>query len=203
LEIDVIVYLGVIGSGKSYSTMRDVEKGYLNFNFADEVRSVTWDLLGWKPQDEEQYEYFKKSTISNKITYTKNSEDVGNALIIKSLFYEGNPLTGRELLIKIGDGFRDRFYENIWVDLWKKRVNESGSNKIVISDCRYLNEVFNILNQVNFNSKFIFCDYKSNRYEIIDSKSEWLAQQLLNRYKDQEEIDPNVFYEIYKNFKRS
>ena len=106
--------------------MRDVEKGYLNFNFADEVRSVTWDLLGWKPQDEEQYEYFKKSTISNKITYTKNSEDVGNALIIKSLFYEGNPLTGRELLIKIGDGFRDRFYENIWVDLWKKRFRRSN-----------------------------------------------------------------------------
>src|SRR5690606_27151711 len=105
--------------------------------------------------------------------------------------------SGRDLLIKIGDGFRNKFYKDIWIDAWKKSIINSGADKIVVSDCRYLNEVFKILEETSYSSKFYFCNYSSDRYRILDNESEWLAQQLIDIYKDGDEIDPKVFFELY------
>jgi hypothetical protein len=190
-KIEVIGYIGVIGSGKSYNTELRLKEGYLNINFADKVREICWGVLGWEPQNNLEYELFKKSVITKKLNYFDNKDNL-------TLLGEADFITGRELLIRIGDGFRNKFYEDIWIDSWIKSVKKSNSNKIVVSDCRYLNEVFKILQEPSFDSRFIFCNYKSGRYQILDNESEWMSQKLLDFYKDQEEIDIRDFYELLK-----
>ena len=167
----IISYIGVIGAGKSFSAK--AQKKHLEsqgktveiLSFADSIREMIWLLLGWKPTNDSEYEKFKKSTIT----------------------FFGGELTGRELLQRFGtDVLRDTYDKNIWVNQFIKKVNQSTSDYILVTDCRFDNEVLELMKH---NTEFIFCNYPSWRYEISDHESEQFAKDCLKKFKDQELMD--------------
>jgi dephospho-CoA kinase len=45
---------------------------------------------------------------------------------------------------KVGDGARKTLYQNIWIDVLKGKVRESGQEFVVVDDVRYVNEAENL-----------------------------------------------------------
>jgi len=95
-------------------------------------------------------------------------------------------VTPRKMLQEIGtDIFRNNFNSNIWVYCVENRLRKySNGNNIVITDCRFINEINMIKNlggniiQVNRNLPEWFNDFKSGKLEKIEgihsSEIEWI-----------------------------
>lgn len=59
----------------------------------------------------------------------------------------GRPTTPRNLLQQIGSELlRDQFHENIWIDCLMDSIEKSDKDLIVITDCRYPNEMKSLIN---------------------------------------------------------
>lgn len=187
----LICYVGVMGSGKSYRTRKLCEENpdFIEINLADALRNVVWKTIGWEPPTEERYELFKESVfISSTLPSVK--------------------FTGRDFLQRLGtDGIRS-IDPDFWITAWKNSVYDSiyfKERSVVCSDVRFVNEIYAALELENKNIKveFIFCDYKSKRYDGKSKhKSEKLAQLLKKKcpdLKDGDEIPKQVLYELAKN----
>ena len=156
-------FVGVIGSGKDYQAKKLKEFYYEQINFADLLRQLAWSILDWKPEDDLEYEAFKK----------------GHA--ITGL---GIGINGRKLLQNIGTTMRlidPDFFIKEWSKEVEKRLNQ-GFN-ICCSDLRFPNE---LQAARLLGAKIIFCNYHSNKYENDNRhESEKLAQQFIALgYKD-------------------
>jgi len=165
----IVCFIGVQGSGKDYRCKKLIKQGLKQINFADALRDITWDALGWQPGIDADYERFKDLNIELKTNY--------NRVI--------NSLTGRQFLQNLGtEAIRSRF-PDFWVDLWRQKVLKVfPDNNICCSDLRFINE---LQTAYGFNkSIFIFCNYKTIRYKADDlHESERLAQRILSdRFKD-------------------
>jgi dephospho-CoA kinase len=114
---------GLAGSGKD--TIADYLVNTYNFKklfFADALKKVVSIISGWS------YDYLNGSTIE----YRELRETVKHPIYGK---------TGRELLQYIGtEVFRNNFDENVWINIIKQEIENSDEN-IVVSDCRFMNEV--------------------------------------------------------------
>ena len=184
----VIAYIGVIGSGKNFYAKKMAEeyKTPAFVNFSDAIREYTWTILGWKPNSEEEYELFKQSDI---ILDTKNCPGAMKENMDKVRF------KGREFLQRLGtDVMKDR-NKDIWAEVWFERAGKiaaEGKHDIIIcTDCRHEVEVSAVLDMQEYygcNVQFIFCDYKSNKYELDDHDSERFARSLIGRFVDLEDI---------------
>lgn len=193
---NVNVMLGPRGAGKDTRCNTLVkEEGYAKFGFADGVRDVAWMTLGWKPETDAEYEEFKKNLVQLKrsLSTEENVHIVGSWIL--------NSITGRQFLIYIGDGFRNYFGPMIWIDGLINKVNSQDNRKVCISDCRYPNEAVYLYASFD-NVQFIFCDYRSDRYEVDDTTdSEWLACRLLEMgYKDGDEVEIDVLRMLLTKF---
>lgn len=181
---ELICFIGCIGSGKDYQAKKLVKKGYTQINFADSLREMAWDILGWTPANEEEYEAFKNYSIFlNPSFFTTPNRDSGHMLIGSCTAF-----TGRQFLQNLGSTLRKRD-SYFWVALWADKVYSNLPQNAVCSDLRYSNElkaacIFDIT------VKFIFCDYKSDRYNCTDTdKTEKLAQRILaDGYNDGDEL---------------
>lgn len=165
--VTLTCFIGVIGAGKDYQAKKLVtEQGYKQINVADTLRDMTWEILNWTPDTTEEYESFK----SNGITYF---------------------LTGREFLQNLGTALKTR-HKSYWAKLWSATVVKelNKGNNICCSDIRYIDELDEAL-KLNgsyipalddfVNVQFIFCDYRSDRYNNTDTHiSERLAQLCLS-----------------------
>lgn len=157
----LVCFIGCMGSGKDYQSRLLVEKGYKLINIGDSLREMAWDILGWTPANDEEYEEFKKANI----------------------IFEGiTELSGRKFLQNLGtEAIRKRF-PNFWIDLWKNKIKSelSSGNNVVCSDIRFLKEIETAIS-ISPEVKVIFCDYRSERYNSTDThESEKLAQMVLN-----------------------
>jgi hypothetical protein len=172
VNCDLIGFAGVIGSGKDYNASRLEGLHFTRVDFADAVRETLWLILGWKPKNQAEYEEFKTTVVSFRLKFS-----------LPKL------LTGRELLINIGDGFRKNYGENYWVDIAERKIKLaiSAGKKIVVSDVRYSNEVKML---TDLGGKVFFANYKSERYNsTYKSDSEYMSQALLAKgFGDMDEI---------------
>jgi len=161
----IIAYIGVIGSGKDYQAnemkkhLESKDRTVKTIKFADALREMIWLLIGWTPKTEEEYEKFKKSTFS----------------------FFGGEFSGREILIRLGTDIMRNYDKNVWVNKMMLKINSSTEDYILITDCRFTNEV-NCL--IDCGAKFIFCNYKSERYELKNHSSEAFAQKCIPFFKD-------------------
>lgn len=180
-NINIWVYIGVIGSGKDYNAKKKQEEtGGVISGFSEGVREFTFDFLGWHPSSIEMYEKFKyHNFIIDYPNYSKVHD-------------------GRKFLENVGSKMR-KYDCDFWASVWKRKCIElikSGIKDIIISDCRYINEVNSILSlmdEFNIIPNFYFTNYKSERWELRKHESEFFAQYLLELgCKDSENITEKI-----------
>lgn len=183
----LIGYVGVIGSGKDYNCKLLEKEGYLHVNFADSLREFTWNILGWKPSSDADYENFKKQTLKLDFPVTDPSGVV---------HFEQHYLTGRELLQRLGELSRQTFGEDCWIQAYLNRIRsyiKEGHTKFCTSDVRYPNELRAVMFSDLLESKVYFTNYISTKYNSSDTHaSERMAQKFLkNCFRNLELITPS------------
>jgi len=165
-DLEIISFVGVIGAGKSFRTEKLIEEGFYPIAFGDALRDMAFKLLSWKPLNDEQYEEFKK----------------GNRYIDSHSGF----INGRLFLQTLGETMREE-NKNYWVDKLKQRIDllyRLGYTKIVVTDIRHENELELVKSYKN--SKVIFCDYKSERY---DCENKHISEKLAQEYKMKGYVD--------------
>lgn len=181
-----VYFVGVRGAGKDYRATQLQQQGYVKLSFADPVREITYMIVGLaEPVSPELYEDLKKNY--EVVLRKKGSK---KPLSVVSF---------RNLLINVGDGLREKVDPFIWIKLLSKKEKELNDLEILttVSDFRYPNEGLH----GKRNKKFIFCNYKSDRYEIGDGDSEWMANRLLQLgYEDGEEIPYQIIKDLQEEF---
>jgi hypothetical protein len=170
---NIIFHIGVIGSGKDYRSNLIIEnnKNAIKISFADCLREIIWNTIGWKPENSEQYELFKIENFNNDII----------------------TFNGRDLLT-LGEAIKE-FKPYFFIDEFIKRVTlakEYGYETVTCSDLRFPLELKATLeNELFSNSTYIFCNYKSKKYNCNASyRSEKLAQELIKYKLNDNEIIP-------------
>ena len=176
---NLIAFLGCIGAGKDFNAKKLIEKGYVQINFADDLRDMCWEILRWKPANEQEYEAFKTRYLSGLYEDSIEINEEGEE---ETFGYAEEPfglkLTGRQVLQHLGASLRDRDPE-FWVKCWTNKVKKalSENKKVVCSDARHVNEIQAVM---DLGGTAKFCNYLSSRYSNTDPHiSEALAQGLL------------------------
>lgn len=199
---DLVVFIGCKNFGKNWNAKPYIESGYKEIAFADSLRDMLWDILGFKPSEDFTYDEMKKSML---ITH-KVKKTILNIFKINKVI---EVATFRVLLQNLGSTMKKKFGENFWTNIWYKKVIESGCN-VVTTDIRFPNEIKKALSltKKGYNVKFIWCCYSgANFVEILKDthESEQLAQYI---YWNQDEyklfdgcpIDIDVINKILKDY---
>lgn len=183
-------YLGVIGSGKDYRAdqyIKSQDSKVIKINFADALKEEAWQILGWAPSSEDEYEEFKSIVIV----------DIGR-----------NRLTGREFLQNLGE-YRRSQNINYWAKLWQGKVGDAlmWGTSVVCSDLRHANELKIALELcvkygIDLDDSFVFCNYESDKYNNTDTHiSERLAQKLLKLdYNDGSSVPKERLHDLRSQF---
>ena len=185
----VRVYIGVIGSGKDFMAEKETD---IQLAFADALREDVWDILGWRPKTQEEYEELKNKS--------------GNCLGIGYI-----TLLVENILQRYGTDIRRKEDPDYWA---KKLVDKlilfnsidvpiypgklPPSKCIIgITDCRFENEIVHL---IKFSDKylvpltFVHTDYKSDRYDAkSEHPSEKIAQQFVGFTGSQEEFNKLIW----------
>jgi hypothetical protein len=161
--------LGVRGSGKdtlAHELSKDMEGVWtpVLLSFSEAIRLKTFDLLGLKPLEGKEYTEFK--------TRHYNS-------------FKGVNKTGREWLEYVGEGMRKQ-NPSIWADevmkqVLKEKYHEGKNYGLIFYDVRFPHEmaVVNMAAKLsNTKPSYIFCDYRSERYDDENCESNKLALEL-------------------------
>lgn len=138
----LVCFLGRNGSGKSYRANQLVkEQNYVKVSMADTLRELAWKSLGWRPKDDEEYDYFKNNVVfvphklvelNPDLVEPKNNKLVYTALL--NLDMSTLNLTGRQYLQNLGQGCKTLFGEDFWVKQWEKKVLH---NSLFMTDDNY------------------------------------------------------------------
>lgn len=194
MKKELIIYLGLMGSGKDYEANSLIDKGYVKVAFADPLRSMAWKLLDWRPLSDENYEDFKKGELC---LFLPDSNDKYNAF---------KPLcSGRHLLQQLGQIMRE-YDSNYWASAWFKYIFSHNLEKVVCTDCRYPNEIRMALEFLNlgYDVKFIYCCYESEKFKQglkEKHQSEKFAQFLITKnLKHCEVITSDKILELLKEY---
>jgi hypothetical protein len=125
----IIGIVGFIGAGKGTISDHLVEKyGYKTESFAKPVKDAVACIFGWDRQ------LLEGDTIESRQFREVVDEWWASELGIKKF-------TPRWMLQQLGtDIMRGNFHQDIWIKSMKKRLTNNESN-IVITDCRFSNEV--------------------------------------------------------------
>jgi len=166
----IVAFIGVIGSGKDYNSKLCLKnnQGSKKLGFSDGVREFTWNILGWSPKNNEEYEYFKDNPVMNLSTQ--------DWIAVKSL-------KGRQILENVADQMRrydPEFWGKYWLQSAKRVLTET--DLLVVPDCRHHEEaekIITLATHLGIDYQFYFCNYKSERYEIRNHSSEKFAQVIL------------------------
>ena len=186
--MEIRVYIGVIGAGKTYKAEKECT---VKISFADRLREDIWKLLNWAPNNEEDYSAFKENTFDM------------DAYELRYL-----QLNGRQLMCNYADLMKSvkpsYFTDNLICKLDEMTVDPYYSDKIIgITDCRFDYEIkalieFSIINGIQV--KFIHCNFKSKRYcDNSPHNSEVLAQKYVTFSGSEKEFDA-LIRKTYYNF---
>ncbi len=160
----IFALIGVIGSGKDHYSQRLVEKYDANiYDFSDGVREFIFDIVGENPHSPQDYIDFK---------YNGIDIDFGSFM---------HNTTGRKLMENMATKLRavDPYF---WAKICVKNAEKAVPNHIVFNAVRYLEEAEMIIDfsqRYIYDLDFVFCNFKSKRYEIRNHESEFLAQKVL------------------------
>lgn len=191
-----IVYglVGVIGSGKSYRAEQlcaDAvvdERKVIMGDFSDGIRQTVMNILAGEdvPIDVNSREYL----------YWKN-----NDFTVHIPGRADMTVNGRLLLQRTGEFLKQLAGPAVWANWTGKQVTkkwidlpnkESYRADIVFGSVRFLEEVetvFRVGKMTSKQVKFIFCNYRSDTYELNDHVSEALARRFVERgFKDGDDI---------------
>ena len=162
----IIAFLGRAGSGKDYQCSLLQKKGYKKLAFADILREMACQTLGldydWAMQN---YDLLKKTELYNGQNF-------------------------RNILENLGSSIR-KYDKDFFAKGVVKKILLDPHDKFCISDLRYANEALALDNAFGFDKlSFIFCDYRSDRYqEINNHESAHLANTLCEKgYKDLQQL---------------
>ena len=166
-NIFVIGLCGFVGSGKNTFSNFLVEKyGFKEFSFAEALKDVLSILFGW------ERELLEGKTIVSRNFREKLDERWSLDLKIDNFTpRKGMQMIGTEL-------FRDSFHKDIWALVLKNKIINSGFKKIVITDCRFINE-FEIIKN-NFKNFYVF---EISRW--IPAGEEWYKELMINVNSDE------------------
>lgn len=134
MERKIVAINGTIGSGKDTFSKVFIDNGYQRVSFAESLKDAVSVIFGW------DREMLEGNTEESRII--REQEDT---------FWTGKmgrPVTPRWVLQNLGtDVLRKHFHDNIWLFSLEKRILNMDSNKIIITDCRFPNEVQLVRNQ--------------------------------------------------------
>lgn len=194
IKKEVVLILGLMGSGKSYMSRPFIKDGYTKISFADPLRKMCYKILGFDPSDKFTYDEFKKSKLVLK----------------KGLFKTKNINTGRKVLQQIGSSVKELFCPTIWADVWYNSVLECNKH-VVNEDCRFDYEVLKALSltRKKCNVRFIWSCYNGNDYTnaLNDTHESEALAQFIYKYQDKynlydgKEIPVKLMKQILKDFK--
>jgi hypothetical protein len=128
------ITIGICGrNGVGKSTIADMlvkSKGFEEHSFADKLKRIVSGVSGFS------YEFLTNPT--NR----KDRETIKDSV---------TGFTARELMQKIGTAFRKHVSKDFWVNQLRATINhlDSKVSKVVISDCRYPNEIDYVLSLPN------------------------------------------------------
>lgn len=173
----VFAYIGVIGSGKDFAAKnKSLELGGVRvFDFSDGVRELTFGFLDYHPEGED-YTLFKSHDNVLRFPISKG---------IGSTNYRVISISGRKFLENVGITMRKvdpDFWAKFCFSNAKDFVKSFDPDCIIFNAVRYQNEAdyVKLFRLLNYDVKFIFTNYKSDRYEIRNDDSEKFAQKFLN-----------------------
>ena len=153
----LIAYIGVIGSGKDYNSDKRIDEleesgeNVKKIGFSDAVREATFKLFNINPANEKDYELFKKQKFTME-GYCNSVYDLRRVQLG----------TGREMLQRVGtDVFRNMIDDDVWVNLWMKKVEESffENDSIIVHDIRYENETLFLSRQYFVTGNILYCSF--------------------------------------------
>lgn len=160
----IIGICGFQGSGKD--TLANIlvnEHDFIKFSFATATKDVVAILFGWDRK------MIEGDTPESRLEREKPDEWWSNKLNIENF-------SPRMALQMIGtDLFRNKFYDEMWISIVEKKIINNLDKNIVITDCRYPNEI-NMIKK--YNGKLIHI-YKNLPY--------WF-----NQYKYSLDTDENI-----------
>lgn len=157
--MNIIGICGPIGSGKD--TVADIlikERGYVKLSFASSLKDAVGVIFGW------DREMLEGSTPESREWREQVDEWWSKRLNIPYL-------TPRWILQHWGtDILRDKFHQDIWLaSLERKLLNYPKDSRIVITDCRFQNEI-DILKRLG--SKIIKMERDDYKKSSINHSSE-------------------------------
>lgn len=191
---EIISFLGVVGSGKNYNANKLVkDKGFVHIDFKDSLLEMCSDLVGFDISAD--YDWFKSHLVGMRRPGNRLAEAYCHTDTREMQSRHEGLLTGRTLLQRLGTEVMRKRDSEYWTNQFHLKVDVLMANEknVVNSDCRFPNEVEAVRASGDF--KFIFCDYKSPRYDAsMVHESEFLAQGLiLVGLKDGDEIETSHF----------
>lgn len=173
----IIGVCGFIGSGKdTFAEYCIKNHNFIRFSFGDAVKDVISNIFGWERRllqgDSSESRDFR-----NKVDHFWSSE-----LNIPNF----TPRIAMQLIAT--DLLRDKFNSDIWVKIIKRQIIVNKDKNIIISDCRFPNEIEMIKNfggilvYVNRNKPIWFDKYKSGKdveeiSNIHPSETSWIRCQ--------------------------
>lgn len=128
MERKIVAINGTIGSGKDTFSKMFIENGYHRVSFAESLKDAVSVIFGW---DREMLE--GNTEDSRKVRETV--DEYWSSVL-------GKEITPRWVLQNFGtDVLRKHLHDNIWVFSLQKRIMNIDSDKIIITDCRFPNEL--------------------------------------------------------------
>ena len=199
---EIVAYIGVIGSGKDFSANKLVtEKGYVRLYFKDALLDMASDLAGYDVRAD--YDFFKEHIVGVRRSENPFKLSFARSDCVDMQNEHPDLMTGRRLLQRLGTEVMRKRDPDYWAEAFTASARKilKSDKSIVCADCRFKNEVDAIRGIVGykfFTARFIFCDYKSGRYDPASKHaSEKMAQTLLALgLKDQEPIEDGHFWDI-------
>lgn len=191
----IIAYIGVIGSGKDYQANLRVKEGYAKLNFKDALIDMCSDIVGYDVR--EDYEWFKSHLLGMRRPSNPLNEGYCN-MDTKTMIEQHGLMTGRILLQRVGTETMRKRDQDHWAKQWIEAVKKHAAWNIANADCRFRNECNAIVaHGAECEFKFVFCDYRSKRYDAtMDHESEFIAQALLKMgLKNGQEISTPQLHE--------
>lgn len=169
---------GRIGSGKTTTANYLVEKGFTELTFGEPVKKIVEIVYG-----------FDKEIINPQTPHHRRLREN-----LKDPIYG---ITARQALEYIGtDIFREKVDNNVWVNVIKRNIQKLGGN-IVVSDCRFKNEIEMIR---ELGGKLIVLYQKNNDFNIDknEHRSRWEFLTCLND-NDYYIKNNKTINDLYKN----
>lgn len=129
----IVAICGVIGSGKNTLSRAFEQSGYVQVSFAKTLKDVVSSIFGWDRK------LLEGDTPESRVFRETVDEFWSNRL--------GFTITPRFALQHFGtDLLRKYFDDKIWIYSLEKQIQILNSDKIIITDCRFPNELLMVKN---------------------------------------------------------